>query len=199
VLEDGIRNYDFESNGNTHADNVDWPTTLIFVDNATIETVKYDLGVNGDMWGTGAINYGRMSDTTPVASGTACPNTWCWDEDKGRKTDPCGSVWGSPDTDVHYRIYAPNPPDRMYNTWFGYYAFATTHWDKHDSLLCDGTTQYGWTEQAEHVVYQKWTAWLGSTWGILDSGTDGNNYQAPHWAGNNYWDNDGQLTRLTVP
>jgi hypothetical protein len=86
----------------------------------------------------------------------------------------------------------------MYNTQWDYYVVATTHWDKHDSIFCDGTAQYGWSEQGEHVIYQKWTTWMGSGAGVLDSGTGGNNYQAPHWASGNYWDNDGQITRLHV-
>jgi len=195
--EDGVRNYDFDTQ-RVASDNVDWPVNLIFFDNASINTVKADLCTHGDLCTGGSTKNGRMDDEAPIASGSGCSN-WCWDADSGSKTYVCGTVWGYDATDVHYRPYSPNPPDRMYNTYWGFYVFASSHWDKHDSSLCPGTSQYGWNEQAEKVIWQDWVDWRGTGAAWNNSPTDGNNYQPKHWAGDNYWDNSGEVTRLRVP
>jgi hypothetical protein len=132
TLEDGVRNYDFNSQ-TVASSNVDWPMTITFMGNATINSVKANAASMG-YTDTGGTKNGRISDAAPSAAG-GCGN-WCWDTDGGIKTDPCGTEHGSGSTDTHFRLYAPGAADRMYNTFWSYYVPASSHLDIHDSIFC---------------------------------------------------------------
>jgi hypothetical protein len=178
VHEDRFFNYDFRSTRSTANTNVDWPVTMVFYNDATVNKVK------NAYWGPvviGSSMYARMTD-----NGTS----WTWDSDRGTKTGGCGSG----QVFRHLRVYAPGDGDRMYNIGWGYYVLGTTHYDREECLK---SAKYGWSEDAEHYMYTharnvlRWTA-------SLDYMSFANSEPA-RWEGNNFWQSDGKATFVRVP
>ena len=101
---DYVYNYDFFSE-NLSEDNLDWPVTIIFANNAEIDRVKDDLRPHG-FDETGSRKKGRVSDNS--TSG------FVWDSDRGLHEDECP-------VQAHYRVYAPSDDRLGYNTTFGYF------------------------------------------------------------------------------
>ncbi len=128
IAEDRFYNYDFESN-TVASDNVDFPVTMVFWGNAEVNKVK------SIFFGTGAIaqaKYEKLYDGYG----------WVWDTDRGTK----GIVYSTYLNSLVYlniRIYADSD-DRLYNSYWGYYVIATTHYDDFPD-----EDWAGWSEYAE--------------------------------------------------
>jgi hypothetical protein len=122
-------NYDFCSSGDIgDYTSVDHPATIVFGLYAFSSAVKSGLEVNDEYDYSGSTMYNALND----GSG------FCNDSDGGRKTNPF-------DFDAyHYRLYADDGTS-MYNTTWGNWTLATTHWDH----LPSG---YGWQEDVENDI-----------------------------------------------
>ena len=134
IAEDRFYNYDFESD-TAAGNNVDFPVTMVFWGNAEVDKVK------SIFFGTGAIaekKYEKVDDGYG----------WVWDIDRGTK----GIVYSEYLNGVVYlymRVYADSD-DRLYNSYWGYYVIATTHYDDFPD-----EDWAGWSEYAE----QDFAAW----------------------------------------
>ncbi len=104
--EDSFYNWDFHTQPTSFdcpsaCDKVDWPVSMLFWDDALINTVKVGLldAIGGQSGASHSANYARLND----GSG------WVWDGDGGIKNDnSCPSVG------YHMRLYADGD-DRLYN------------------------------------------------------------------------------------
>jgi spermidine/putrescine-binding protein len=178
IGNDTIRNYDFHSQ-TVSATNVDWAVDLIFSNNATINKVKSALDNPYDQGATCASpQYGRLDDGAGFV----------WDEDSGKKTTCC-PITGS---DYHFRIYADSDDRLGYNPTYGYWVFGTTHKDVKE---CGTGTWYGDSEVAEQYMRSVKPA----TWGMTAEAINLQNYEAPRWDGDHYWNNSGYATVFSVP
>jgi hypothetical protein len=120
-------NWDNLSTSCACSNNVDWPVTLVFRTNASVNRVKSIVGGVG-----GSSMYLRAND----GSG------WFWDSDPGRKLLIPGYInWFH-----HIRVYAPASTDYFYSTAWGRYVLATTHIDRNEGTSQE---QFGWSETAE--------------------------------------------------
>ncbi len=170
---DTIWNYDFTQVPGSYL-HVDWAVSLLFYNNAEIDKVKNI--ASGKYWMYGSTEHAYMND----GSGGV------YDDDKGKKTDT-PSCLGST---RHYRIYAPPATDRMYNPTFGYYVFATTHYDHHE--FCD--KWFDDSEGTEHDLYnlfhnKGYASYYDYAWFY--------NYE---WRneGSHHWRNDGYATYIRI-
>ena len=77
------------------------------------------------------------------------------DTDRGKKVSPCPPTnqWYQ-----HYRVYAPNSTDRMYDPVWGYYIIGTEHYDINDGCASPAA---GYSETAEGWLAQ----WSRNVWG----------------------------------
>lgn len=180
IAEDQFHNWDFYGGGA----GVDWPITIIFGNNAEIDKVKdkYDDDAGwfqgtcgGDMWGH--YNDGYALD---------------WDTDRGMKV-PCLPGCGA--TSYHVRPYAPPSTDRMYNIYWGYYSFASSHRDKNE--VCPTGTQFGWSEDSENYTVD--TAVVVFGWSAIHDWGYMYNIRISAWYGNHYVQNNGYASWVTVP
>ena len=180
--DDHIINYDFD--GTSYSDaNKDWPVTVIFTNNAEIDSIKDDL----NQWyhSTGKTQYGYLRDDID--------DGYIWDADRGRNQFACPYS-------THYRIYAP-PSDRMYNTTHGYYVFATTHEDRYHYDHCgDGDEKFGWSETASNGVRNVSILAYGSS-NVTSNAIWMGNANNGHWSDNNrrWWRSDGYAHKVQVP
>jgi hypothetical protein len=159
---DSFDNYDYLSQSRS-AGNVDWPVSLIFINNATVSKAKAPL--SGVMPHTGSLKYAWVRGS--------------WDQDRGIKQyeGKCDST-----TNYHMRVYAPSNTDRMYNTYRGYFVVATTHMDYREG--CAGQW-FGESEAAEDFVlnefirrgYHYWPDWV---W--LGNAENDGHFQSNGWA-----------------
>lgn len=177
---DWLKNYDFteQTDSNTR---VDWPVTMLFLNNASIGKVK--AGPLGNYQQVGSTKNALLNDS----------GTWVWDTDKGVKKKPCSD---SQDPILyHIRVYADSD-DRMYNTNWGYYVFGTTHEDRNE---CTASEKFGWSEDAETEIRRTITARGYST---IANWSNCYNPQSARYDPNDpkrYWQNSGSCTKVTVP
>jgi hypothetical protein len=93
----------------------------------------------------------------------------------------------------HIRLYAPNPPDYMYNLDWNYYVLASTHWD---GLECTGMGEFGWSEDAEDEYVQ----WMWDNgYNAMHDWNSWANYQCCYWHGEWYWQNNGYASWVQMP
>ena len=186
---DYVYNYDFFSEDFSE-DNLDWPVTIIFANNAEIDRVKNDLRPHG-FNETGSSKKGRVSDSS--TSG------FVWDSDRGLHQDACP-------VQAHYRVYAPADDRLGYNTTLGYFIIATTHQDRYHHNWCPpGTEAFGWSETASNTVRTAAIQAYGSS--NVDSNSINMRNRIPaHWSGTDddeeddrYWQNSGYAHRINVP
>lgn len=181
--EDAFYNYDFNSR-TVSRNNVDWPVTLLFWNNAEIDKVKSAFRVAFPF--SGSQKYARLDDG---------PGDGEWDSDGGRKTILCSNpVQGS--NSRHFRIYATSNDDRMYNTTWGFYVFGTTHIDHNECYPPD--RYFGYSEDSEKYV----TLFARDIYGPSRVNADSLNFgnQEPfRREGNHIWSNDGLATTVKVP
>lgn len=182
IYEDAFRVYDYWSTADyTDPDYIDWPVNLLFTNNAEVDKVKcYIIELTGDY------GYGAQHKNARVNDGSG----GMWDSDKGCKTL---GTW-----DEHFRIYADESNDHLYNTGWGFYCIATSHRDHWDSI--PGLEEYGWSETAEQMICDdfadiddEWNLTVSRNWKWL------NNYEGHGYIGNDYWQNNGCASKIRFP
>ncbi len=175
---DQFWNYDFTIR-RVRAHKVDWPISLVFYGNASINKVKGFLDNEYDE--TGSPMNARLNDG----------GRWRWDTDNGRKTTKCPGLLSQPSSARHYRIYA-DPDDRLYNSAWGFYVIGSTHYDIRE---CGRGATFGWSETSEGWVTWRWRAnggWAQNDWRYFS------NPEPVRVEGNHIWQNDGYASRLHV-
>ncbi len=178
-------NYDGEDNFSR--DNRDWPVTLVFYRNASVNKVKDALTRHG---------YTNGGSPEHEAYITSPGGRFRFDSDSGKK-QPCNSNGG----DAHYRVYAPSDQDRFYDrdNNHGYFVVATTHLD-HGESGCRGPRYFGFSETSEKVINQDAGAVPG--WQVRPDHMQTKNYERIRRDKRNpghYWKNDGLATAIAVP
>ena len=129
IDNDGFYNWDFQDTSALEEDNVDWPVTMIFYNDADRNTIK-------DMF------YGAATVASPMYGRLKDGMYYQWDSDEGTKDPDCPI--GS--TANHMRLYATG--GQMYTVGWGYYVIATTHQDRNECGLY-GAVWSGRSEDAE--------------------------------------------------
>lgn len=172
INEDSFRNYDFSSQ-TVSASNVDWPVTLLFWNNASVNKAK--------IWSwTGSTMYGRMNDGAG----------YVWDSDKGTKDSPC-PIYGDAH---HYRVYAPPTTDRLYNTRWGYYVLATSHIDHNE---CGFGSYSGYSDRTEDIVANHFQ---NMGYAVVHNFASFSNYEPYRVeSGDHVWSNDGYASSVRLP
>jgi hypothetical protein len=171
-------NYDFNSQSISQT-NVDWPITIVFYGNATINKVKLIfLGYPGS----------RKYAAYDSGGGTQ------WDQDGGTK------VWvtfagpdGSDSDTLHLRYYAPPGTDYFDGTsGWGHYVIASTHFDFNPPW----DTVVGYSEDAADMAV-KIAASKGYT--VYNDYFWINNYESLRNESNHWWQCDGYVSLVYVP
>ncbi len=177
---DWVYNYDFKSK-DARADNVDWPVTLLFWNNAEVDKVKNKWCPWWDLFrcsGPGVYEYMLLKDGSSSY----------WDQDTGRKKSISG--W---DDSWHVRFYAPYPSDRGYSLELGYWVVATTH--KHNDEITKTNKWTGYSEETEEKVANDLRA---KGWLVEDDKVWFNNV-LDEWQGTSYLQSNGYATKIKVP
>jgi hypothetical protein len=178
--EDQFYNYDFTSR-TVSATGVDWPVTIIFTGNASVSKIKSAYRSRG--WGNPFVTtmYGYEND----GSG------FVFAGDGGVKTFAT--------TSPHMRLYAPG--GRLYNSTWGYYVIATTHFDNAE-LSRPPTQWFGMSEDAATAAVQTAVKAWGSKSVTLNA-VPLNNAQYGEAVGGSgerhIWQCDGLATLIRVP
>lgn len=124
---DRFYNWDFDSQNDVR-DNVDWPVTTLFYNNATVNRAKELL-------------YGRTAIGSSMHFHGKDQASWFWDSDRGTKSS--ASCLG---TVYHMRIYGEPDDDDFYSSEWGFYVLGTTHIDYNE---CGIGRWHGDSETAE--------------------------------------------------
>jgi hypothetical protein len=189
IAEDAFLNYDFLSEDHSRY-NVDWPISLLFWNNAHVDSIKETLDLFFLHRGSGMHAY--------VNNGAG----WKWDIDSGRKTNIC-PVGGSA---IHYRIYAP-PSDAFYNLQWGFYVIGSVHFDSHECNPLQAVPGpvgdilvpwFGKSEVAEKQV-AKMFEWLVGPHAASEDALWFRNFEQARKQGDHRWLNDGYATKLRMP
>lgn len=158
--------------------------TLLFWNNAEVDKVKNAFRVPFRF--SGSQKYARLDDG---------PGTGEWDSDGGRKTILCSNPIQGSDS-RHFRLYATADDDRMYNTTWGFYVFATSHTDHNECYPFD--RYFGYSEAAEKHV----ALWARDIYGpsrVDADRRDFGNTEPFRREGNHIWSNNGKVTYVNVP
>jgi hypothetical protein len=171
-------NYDFRSKSISQS-NVDWPITIIFYGNATVNKVK-------DIYG-GITIASTMYAAYDIGSGTK------WDSDMGTKvTVSFGGPDGYDSDTLHLRIYAPSTDYFDGSGGWGKYVIASTHFDFNppwDSIC-------GYSEDAEHRALQ---IAAGQGYTVYYDYTYISNPESLRNESNHWWQSDGYVSLVYVP
>jgi hypothetical protein len=176
VAEDSFYNYDFTSK-TVSSSNVDWPVSLVFYGNADVNKVK------NIYWGVTILAntmYAYLNDG----------QGFVWDEDRGTK----GVVWSDCTNSyvwLHMRVYAPNPPDYLYNIYYGKYVIATAHYDQFPLESWSGYTECAEKHLADIAKSKGYTVYQDLFYFY--------NYEPYRIEGNHIWLNNGYATYIYVP
>ena len=176
VAEDSFYNYDFTSK-TVSSNNVDWPVSLVFYGNADVNKVK------NIYWGVTILAntmYAYLNDG----------QGFVWDEDRGTK----GVVWSNCTNSyvwLHMRVYAPNPPDYLYNIYYGKYVIATAHYDQFPLESWSGYTECAEKHLAAIAKSKGYTVYQDLFYFY--------NYEPYRIEGNHIWLNNGYATYIYVP
>ncbi|UNQ73808.1 hypothetical protein [Infirmifilum sp. NZ] len=176
IAEDMFYNYDFASQS-VSSSNVDWPVCLVFYGNADVNKVK------GIYWGATILAnpmYAYLNDGAG----------WVWDPDRGTKGVVYSSYLGGY-VYLHMRVYAPNPPDYMSNTYWGRYVVATAHYDQFPLESWSGYTEYAERHLASIASAKGYATFVD--WAYFYNPEP---YRAE---GSHIWLNDGYATAVYVP
>lgn len=162
----------------------DWPVTMIFYNDASVNRVKsfYDdeRGYNR----RGGKEFEPYKYTSRVR----------FDGDKGKKT-ACDSFH----EDNHFRVYGGSH-DRFYDPRWGYYVVATTHIDHGDGggACADSDTYAGFSEQVEHdlavIANTGFTVFEDYTRPKKLQNAEELRLEGDHW-----WQSDGRATIVLMP
>lgn len=188
-----------------HNNNVDWPTNLIFYENADVPWVKYaiDYWNSADVSITGSTKAMYIKETDKYKPGLLVPGEWKdWDLDGGRKQHPAGLCGGFIQA-THYRLYADESQwsyDQLYNDVWGFYVVGTSHIDQNDGCP---DAEFGWNNAAEHRTFL-WADNVPTWWGVENylnlsnkENARDDNGGSHHWLNNN--GNCGCATAIYVP
>ncbi|WP_288008172.1 hypothetical protein [Thermofilum sp.] len=176
VAEDSFYNYDFTSK-TVSSSNVDWPVCLVFYGNADVNKVK------NIYWGVTILAntmYAYLDDG----------QGFVWDEDRGTK----GVVWSNCLNSyvwLHMRVYALNPPDYLYNIYYGKYVIATAHYDQFPLESWSGYTECAEKHLADIAKSKGYTVYQDLFYFY--------NYEPYRIEGNHIWLNNGYATYIYVP
>ena len=170
---DWFTNYDYDSKSE-QTENVDWPVTMLWINQASINRVKdYLINTHGWVSEGGTLCNDKVLNTYETSN----VNKPDWDGDCG-VTWNCEYVSPTESRKMHTRLYAPtdNPyNDQWYSTQLGYYIVGTTHYDKnHSGCGSSGPEQFGWSEDVEQriaamadaectVLYNQWIIYNDGT------------------------------------
>lgn len=188
--KDIVYNYDFTTDNGAGYQTVDWGTTLLFYNNASIRQVKHDRAVVYQYFAAGGTKWGWVDDGTATARGVSQTPRGYYDTDKGPKTDTPSCFGDS----RHFRIYADGD-DRLYNTSLGYWSYATTHKDFNE--LCND--HYGDAEGTENDVANRFR---NDGHPVYDDYASFFNYEPYHvdrLDSEHRWGSDGKATYINVP
>ena len=179
-VEDQFYNYDFTSR-TVSTTGVDWPVTIIFTGNASVSKIKSAFRSRG--WSNPFVNtmYGYENDGLGFVFAA----------DGGVKTFATKSP--------HMRLYAPG--GRLYNSTWGYYVIATTHYDNAE-LSKPPKQWFGMSEDAATAAVQTAVKAWGSTSVTLNAVPLANTqYGEAVGAGGerHIWQCDGMATLIRVP
>jgi hypothetical protein len=182
VSKDGDLVYNYDFTGKTLASStVDWPVTMVFIGNASVSKVKTAYRNRG--WSNPFVNtmYGYANDGAGFS----------WYGDGGIKT------WAT--KSAHMRLYAPG--GRMYNKTWGYYVFATTHFDNQE-LAKPPSQWFGMSEDAATSATQTAINAWGSK-AVTVNAEPFFNWQSGEEVGatgeRHIWQCDGMVTIVRVP
>lgn len=178
--EDQFYNYDFTAR-TVSAAGVDWPVTIVFYGNASVSKVKSAFKSRG--WSNPFVStmYGYEND----GSGFAFVG------DGGVKTFATKSP--------HMRLYAPG--GKMYNSAWGSYVVATTHFDNAE-LKAPPAQWFGLSEDAATAAVQTAIKAWGAKNVTLNSLPLGNAQSGEETGANgerHIWQCDGMATLVRVP
>jgi hypothetical protein len=169
----GMYNYDFHPNstgctggcypdptnyggsgGSSDYPYVDNPVTMVFTNNASSTKVKNML-TSGGFTSLGGPEEGYFTGTNAQNSDTY--NVLFRNEQKGLKTSPgCNNI-----PDYHVRWYGwytgfnSGYQDALFDPYWGFFEFATTHEDINDVSQCGTAAVYGYQEEAARHVWQQ--------------------------------------------
>jgi len=210
---DWIIPWDFTTKS-SDPDHVDWAVDVLFLRNANIERVKADMQGDGE---NTYIGYSVGDDW--YERGAADPmngvmnendlgnNQWHWREDRGMKTNACAYgnhefPWGKYNV-LHYRIYAPNGRDSIFNQGMGWWVYGTTHIDHKECVEHDWAEppylEGKWSGRSE--LAEKFLASLGRYYfgnrhvleDVISMNNGENRQDTGHW-----WENNGKATVIEV-
>lgn len=179
---DQFYNWDNLSTSCACSNNVDWPVTVIFRQNASVNSAKSAVGLSL----VGSPMYHRGNDGAG----------WFWDSDSGLKAqfDRAGQPgrWDY----YHMRFYAPPATDYYYNTSWRRYVLATTHIDVDEGWP---SAQFGWSETTE-----EWFAARLRSRGYSVSEdaywlANNDSWPSGRWVSNHYYLNNGYATFVSIP
>jgi hypothetical protein len=193
VAEDRFYNYDFineeVSSSGGFFSGVACTVNMLFVDNAWTSKVKDDI-----YWGT-ASKYIAGLDHASLNDGGG----WLWDSDRGTKAAYYSSelgqyVW------MHMRVYAPNPPDYMYNVAWSKYVIGTTHFDDYPLEMWYGFNEYAENFFADYARDQGYTVYE-DIFPLDNYRNDIEVFWHGYWLRWSYyaWINNGYATLVYVP
>lgn len=172
---DVVYNYDFDGTRSQSYRTVDWPVNVWLYNNASVSKMKSALGNKWDQTGGNKFSYLTDGDNHPG---------YQYNEDDGRKWHKC-TFRG--DYTAHYRVYADDN-GAFYNLTYGYYAFATSHFDIQE---CTTGPTFGYSETAEAEVIKD----------LRNAGyyTESNSYTFYNYRygteGNHIWRSNGYISR----
>jgi hypothetical protein len=182
-------NYDFQHPTRARANNVDWPVTLVFDNNASLDAVNDGLRP--------LFPYSTKPIVTPAYfRANRGGNGHFWTSNKGRKTHHCTA--GTEAT--HFRAYGYpgyGHGGRLYSLGLGYFVIGTSHRDINE---CGPVTESsaGYPDDAAHTVTADARA-LNPDWDITDDIYDTRNAEDFRQQGSHIYENDGLASLIHIP
>lgn len=188
---DVIYNYDFTTNQGASNQTVDWATSLLYYNNASINKIKGFSFVSAQYPTFGSTAYGWVNDGhQDFPQGPYINSPGYYDTDGGMKQSYFNVCFGST---RHSRLYADSD-DRLYSIGLGFYVYATTHVDYHEG--CHG--YFGDSEATEksigdlfyangYPVYREYASFFNPERRHIDSRDSNHN-----------WDNSGRATYIYI-
>lgn len=137
----GFKFYAYDQTSTTLSRNgIDWPISLIFGRNSTVNGVKSLLKDPYDRTGSTMYFFWRRGSLS-------------MDSDKGMKTTRCPGLWTQPAKALHYRIYGHPSTDKFYNKGWGWFNLASTHQDWYECPKNNPNKKFMNGEQTEaHIA-----------------------------------------------
>ena len=131
--EDRFFAYDFES-ASAVGTNCDWPVTIVFWGNASVDDVK--------TWLSSKLPFAGNAMYARVCERFVKRHPYRWVSDRGAKSNPLATEA------LHMRLYADGDGSLTNSVW-GNYVIATTHYDRNELTA---NPSYGWSEDAAAAI-----------------------------------------------